>query len=83
MDRPTCGTCPYFDQYGDEALVVEGLGYCHRFPKMPSRYRATDGLRYRSDAYPEQEVDDWCGEHPRFPAYSASLVVIEQAGATS
>lgn len=44
-------------------------GFCHRWPPSIDRGR-TDG----PDGYTTvNAVGDWCGEHPDFPEYVASL----------
>jgi len=69
MERPTCKTCPYWKQIEDAELY----GECRRYP-------ATEGNRLDVNCDPgsvsikwghwfDQEENDWCGEHPDFPAY--------------
>ncbi len=58
MNRPTCKTCPYFDR-----------GFCQRNP--PQVTTTETGPFY--SRWPEVTEDDFCGEHPQFPAYLASL----------
>ncbi len=73
MERPTCKTCPYWDD-DDET------GRCRRFPAVlpTSSYVAIDikdgGSGHAFDgAWPSTESAAWCGEHPNFPAYAANL----------
>jgi len=67
MDRPTCRTCPYWDSGGEE-----DSGICRKScPK-------TAKPQYEGDysAFPVWPITldtEWCGEHPDFPAYLASL----------
>jgi hypothetical protein len=80
-ERPTCKTCPYWDEdkrsYGD-------IGECRRYPPQlipesvsVGQRKAPSGDIYH-DVNPDQLFpgvfgrDDWCGEHPDFPAYIAA-----------
>jgi len=72
MDQPRCKTCPYWDdtepwEHDDGSLINE----CRRFPRHwqinSERYFGVDS------AWPRTHEDDWCGEHPDFPEYLASL----------
>lgn len=64
MDKPTCKTCPYFD-----CLSAMG-GYCNRMSPRPEIRSDADDIFL---AWPPVTEDDWCGQHPDFPAYIASL----------
>src|SRR4051794_38451406 len=63
-ERPTCGTCPFFDRDVDGSNV----SLCKRFPP-------TIQIGLNEESFPDTghfpAVDDWlwCGEHPDFPAY--------------
>lgn len=57
MDKPTCKTCPYWDDSeGDTSGTHEGeaIGYCQRYPQelMTHNFQT-------------------CGEHPDFPEWIA------------
>lgn len=67
MERPTCGTCPYFDEY-------EHSSYCRRHPPA-TLYIGDDDERMPcfSTTWPAVVANNFCGEHPEFPAYIASL----------
>jgi hypothetical protein len=71
MDRPTCGTCPYWDPLIDES------GLCMRHAPRPilmgqhAKWAADEEHRsFRQ--FPHTAIYDWCGEHPRFDAYIAA-----------
>jgi hypothetical protein len=79
VDRPTCGSCPYWNPEDDG-----GEGYCHRRAPQPSpieimKYSPKDGDDCHWGSYsqavvfPQTDWDDWCGDHPDFPAYLKSL----------
>jgi hypothetical protein len=57
MERPTCGTCPYFNRWDG---VFRDRGECRVRP--PS---IRDGFPTTCDAA-------WCGRHPRMDAYIAA-----------
>ncbi len=69
MDRPTCVTCPYWDTDAyddeDEPEQLGKRGLCRR---LPPRVIGND-----STCHPDSYWFEWCGEHPDFPAYLASL----------
>ena len=88
MERPTCRTCPYWDleDYESDCPDFGGTdeemrshldtdccccasGECRRYP------RQTEGMvgRCMVTYWPRSLDSDWCGEHPDFPAYIASL----------
>lgn len=68
MERPTCGTCPYFNNWGADIDLSDGE--CRRnAPKTIQTEEDKDlwvkfAIMYRHE---------WCGEHPEFPAYIKSL----------
>jgi len=62
MDRPTCETCAYFQAYVDG-----GEGECRRH--APRSLNEVDNR----DDHAVIHLPHWCGEHPDFPAYLASL----------
>lgn len=82
MERPMCKTCPYFwyEGYEDDGSV----GECRRHAPRPLLTRLADTENFDIDntlfyvvAFPQihsQKLEwDFCGEHPAFPAYIASL----------
>lgn len=69
MKRPTCETCAYWHIYEDQKI----LGNCKRNAPKPVEWpEGLDGGGYGT-CWPETTDDDWCGEHPDFPDYLASL----------
>jgi hypothetical protein len=66
MERPTCGTCPYWTDEDGE------VGACRRYAPRPK----VDNLEISDvgeDAvFAFMNHDQWCGEHPDFPAYIAA-----------
>lgn len=68
MDRPTCKTCPYFDSYEngtDEGECRIGRPIIGEVDDKPF------------GVWPPTYEFEFCGEHPDFPAYIASLKVAE------
>lgn len=68
MDRPTCKTCPYWYNAGDED------GECRK--RAPITH-APPNLENANSTYyvvwwPTTWAKEWCGEHPDFPAYIAA-----------
>lgn len=57
--RPTCSTCPYWDS----TPVDVGKGSCHRNAPTPGN----------SSAWRPTGPDEFCGQHPDFPAYIATI----------
>jgi hypothetical protein len=55
MKKPKCETCEYQDSNKN----------CRR--RAPVLFRASDGDVY--DWFPHGEDNEWCGDHPDFPAY--------------
>lgn len=76
MERPTCGTCPYWDEADRDDVRV---GECKRFPPVfpPNDKMRSETVELYGDDWmgwsPETSPNDFCGEHPSFPAYVASL----------
>jgi hypothetical protein len=72
MDRPTCETCPFWD--GPDEV---GTGICRRHAPTPAK-RSTEQDKSEQDkserfpVWPRTVEDEWCGEHPDFPAWIAS-----------
>lgn len=74
MDHPTCRTCPYWDPIGPDPEDVVPEGWCHRFPGPPAVTRVMIEETGMYDMIiPVSSATHWCGEHPSFPAYLASL----------
>jgi hypothetical protein len=67
MDRPTCKTCLYWEPQG----IDPDQGYCRRYP--PQHIDKTESHTDAAERYlvPVTWGDDWCGEHPDFPAWLA------------
>ena len=56
-ERPTCATCPYWHKTRSKQQAWEvDLGQC----------------RHRSSHVTEKQANEWCGDHPAFPAWIAS-----------
>ena len=71
MERPTCGTCPYFSE--DEAgETVDGkYGLCRRHAPHPIFVNKV--VEEEDDTiWPILLSDEWCGEHPDFPEWLES-----------
>lgn len=70
-DRPTCETCPFYSKDDIEPSHAR-TGHCHR---LSPTYKTH--LQHPAEAwhpsFPLLTDDNWCGEHPKFPAYLASL----------
>ena len=62
MHRPTCETCVFFEHFPDAKQE------CHRRPPLITP-APEDSNDVWWTGWPEVELDDWCGEHPDFPAY--------------
>jgi hypothetical protein len=61
-ERPTCGTCPYFDRWN----ATEGE--CRRHaPNFVSRNDL------ETDDWGAVDLVDWCGDHPDFDDYIREL----------
>jgi hypothetical protein len=81
MERPKCKTCPYMEWDGDDGgfcqrfpprVVADSI----RFPSEIRRSYDSEGagnpllfVIWTEQALPVVDSDDWCGEHPDFPAY--------------
>lgn len=77
--RPRCGACPYFhwmDEWTNSAspdpneFDADDKGYCHRH--APASMTKREPFKAES-VWPQVYRDDFCGEHPDFPAYLAEL----------
>lgn len=93
MERPTCKTCAFWEKYHplDEERDV-ALGQCRRYAPTAC-LRGQFGIAEDGEAviggvgakevlwplvFVGDDEDDWCGEHPNFPAYLASLKNAEE-----
>lgn len=75
MEHPTCETCSYFVDHGVD-------GTCHRAAPQPVQdldQFSSVGMIDRKIIWPVVDHLDWCGEHPDFPAYIASLKLQKEA----
>ena len=65
-ERPTCATCPYWSDYAGilPADQTDNMGQCRR--------RAPKYEPDTADDWDDTNRDDFCGDHPAFPAYIAS-----------
>lgn len=71
MDRPTCATCPFWEKRENASNdFPDSVGECRRLP--PPRPYDNDEGNWFGEWLCVYD-DDWCGEHPSFPAYLASL----------
>ena len=90
MDRPTCGTCPFWDKlnypapdgsFGWEAGYHPGI--CRRSPAVfvgvPAPGEECNHFAPEEWSQPWTQEKDWCGEHPRFFPYLKASRVEEQA----
>ncbi len=74
MDRPTCKTCPYWSDeiFHEDPTCEASLCACQRTPPQlngkPFNVETETGCDF-----PYTWDSDWCGEHPDFPEYIASL----------
>jgi hypothetical protein len=78
MERPTCGTCPYWESVTACNIRLEIhdphhedddiFGTCRRLPPMRSVFSYAGGVHRESD-WPDTNDADWCGEHPQFLAW--------------
>ncbi len=62
-ERPTCATCAYYDPFTDSS------GCCRRRPPVVFRDEKFGSTSF----FPEVDADEWCGEHPDFPAFMATM----------
>lgn len=68
MEKPMCKTCPYHE-YDEHAT---GDHYCMRHAPSPIQNDEPGDTTFTH--WPPIDIEtDWCGEHPNFPAYLASL----------
>lgn len=80
MERPTCKTCQFWKKH-DEVFHTcfedELVGECRRFPPVIAPFMLRGRLMDSEAMFEGRHLDlpesHWCGEHPDFPAYIASL----------
>ena len=74
MDRPMCRTCPYWNC---EDPSEEGCGECRRHAPRSVVTPVDDDVdstkKCQEPTMPFTEGDFWCGNHPDFPYWMASL----------
>ena len=71
MDRPTCATCPYWDNSLFDNLEH---GICrHNSPQPLTPRKEDDSVWAVQVLWPIVDRDDWCGRHPAMPIWIASL----------
>lgn len=82
MERPTCKTCPYFQNISADWVEPEDrVGQCQRFPPsrkrkpydedrkgLPPMFSPCDWPEMKGVQGPDSDTF-WCGEHPDFPEY--------------
>lgn len=88
-ERPTCGTCPYWKV--DEHPAIDGeLGWCQRHPPtlvavmihpMGDTEPPVCFEVRQEENWPKTVDDDWCGEHPGFPAYLEATITLPRTAA--
>ena len=59
-ERPTCATCPYWNS----PQGADG--------RWPCRRHAPRHIGSQCDDFAITAAEEWCGDHPAFPAYIAS-----------
>lgn len=77
MERPTCKTCPYWQDLGepDPTWADGNLGECLRFPpvlvttQVRPRGGRPNGETFTTWNWPETGWWTGCGEHPDFAQY--------------
>ncbi len=84
MNKPLCQTCVYWycpdwPEYRLECMLPERSeheGKCRRYPPTLVSISRPEVRNIGSPLFTEEPTVlacDWCGEHPDFPAYIASL----------
>jgi hypothetical protein len=77
VERPTCGTCPYWESW-DEG--EDGGGACRRYPPVlpptaahvEARSKHNDPGEALSMGWAVATTEgEWCGEHPDMAVYLA------------
>lgn len=57
MNRPTCETCPFWQQLEPNDGLADGAGLC----RVHAPSHSQSPVRW-----PMSNKNDWCGEHPQF-----------------
>ena len=70
MERPTCKTCPYYDAEAMTLHYPPNRGN----PMIMIAPKNVQGICKLTPLGTHKTPEDWCGEHPDFPAYIASLI---------
>jgi hypothetical protein len=75
MDKPTCKTCAYWDKLEPVHVWTQPA---HWSLNADGTWREVAILKpgackKSGSVQPHRGPEDWCGEHPDFPAYLASL----------
>jgi hypothetical protein len=75
MYKPTCESCVYWDTWTQDCKK-DALGLCRKNAPRRIRIHKTHGMSSTTQILndtPKTKIDEWCGEHPDFPAYLESL----------
>jgi len=84
MERPSCRTCPYWDNSNDEP-GREPKGFCRkrspRFPPTESLVKAAEDSW--GGIWPDTYYFEWCGEHPDFPVWLAARKANQKASTST
>lgn len=68
MEKPTCKTCPFWARTERPVSLPGGMG-----PDEVNEWTRALGECRLSSFRHTAAPGDWCGFHPKFPAYIASL----------
>jgi hypothetical protein len=71
IERPTCETCAFWEWLQTRPVPDPDdyeVGECRRRPPTASRPSKLAGGKAMA-TWRRTFEDDWCGEHPDFPAY--------------
>jgi hypothetical protein len=75
MDRPTCKTCPYWDEM-DPDEDDKPIGMCHLLPpQYTGKHTSEDSSKsacLEAWDFPWTRFDMGCGQHPDFPDWIAA-----------
>ena len=84
MEKPKCGTCPYWDSFGYQ----DSDGECHRHPPIVNptqtkiaRFEENDGEDY-DGLFPIVSAGEFCGEHPLFRTWIDALSTLSSSDMT-
>jgi hypothetical protein len=76
IKRPTCATCPYWDEPDLDDKFDEDEGRYSQCRRRGPRLHAPSCEELDRNPWwgiwPNVFEHDWCGEHPDFPAYLAA-----------